>query len=237
MATGIAHEINQPLNNISMTVDNILYDIHEKRSVDVNYIEGKAQKLFANITRMRNLIDHIRLFARSHEDPLNNTFQVNEGINNALSMIGAELRHLDIEIDIRLASDLPILEGSIYKFEQVILNLMLNAKDGLEEKRQAGEHSFKMEIKVSSRLEGDEVIVEVEDNGAGIDEDKLPQIFVPFFSTKDEGKGTGLGLSISFGIIKQFNGRIEILSKKHIFTKAVISLPVANNMSKKIANN
>jgi len=224
MAAGIAHEINQPLNNISLTIDNILFDIKEKQFVDRAYIEKKSQRLFENILRMRNLIDHIRLFARSHEDKFHASFNVNEGIKNTLSMISEQLMNLEIRLIVHLDKNIPEINGSIYKFEQVILNLLLNAKDGLEEMKKSTPEPYKMQITITTKLQKENIIVEVEDNGAGIDSDKLDQIFLPFFSTKDEGKGTGLGLSISFGIIKQMNGNIEIQSKKFHSTKVTITL-------------
>jgi len=237
MAASIAHEINQPLNNISMTIDNILFDSKEKQIVDKAYIERKSHKLFENIARMRNLVDHIRLFARGHEDAFHTAFNVNEAIKNSLSMISQQLSHKEIGLVIQLDKNLPDIDGNIYNFEQVVLNLLLNARDAMEEKKTKVSKSYEKQIRIVTKYKENSIYIEIEDNGCGIEKEKLEQVFLPFYSTKEEGKGTGLGLSISLGIIKEMNGQIMIDSEKNKYTRITIALshtPYEEQMAKTV---
>ncbi len=134
MASGIAHEINQPLNTISMSLDNILHELSSDEKIEKSYLHKKTEKVFDNITRIRNIIDHIRVFSRSHDDYILTDFSINSSILNAVSMISEQFKHHGITLDLALDDHLAQLTGNTYKFEQVILNLLSNAKDALMEK-------------------------------------------------------------------------------------------------------
>lgn len=97
LASGIAHEINQPLNTISLAMDNILDEIAAKEKIEQGYIRKKSEKIFDNITRVRNIIDHIRVFSRGHDDSILSGFNVNLSIQNAVSMISEQFKHHDIQ--------------------------------------------------------------------------------------------------------------------------------------------
>ncbi len=212
MAAGIAHEINQPLNIISLVMDKILFDAARVDKIDLEFLKRKSDKIFENITRMRNIIDHIRAFSRSHDDFVLTAFDVNASIDNALSMIREQFKHLGINLDVHFGRQIPQILGNTYKFEQVILNLLANAKDALIDKKSNEDDFSEMIIEVRSYLEGHFLIVEVTDNGVGISNDDIQHIILPFYTTKEEGKGTGLGLTICYQIIKEMGGTIEIIS-------------------------
>lgn len=112
--------------------------------------------------------------------------------------------------------------------EQVILNLLMNSKDALLEKQQRINDDFDKAIVVRSYLESEKIVIEVIDNGIGIPEEHLGQVFLPFFTTKESDKGTGLGLSISNQIVKEMNGTIEIICNQ--FNGATVKI-VLDNMS------
>jgi len=224
MAAGIAHEINQPLNIISLIMDKILFESAKTESIDLEFLKIKSDKIFENITRMRNIIDHIRAFSRSQDDYLLTFFDLNSSIENAVSMIGEQYKHLGISLNLHLNKQIPQLFGNNYKFEQVIINLLINAKDAVLEKKKAQTDYFKMIIGIKSYYRDQMILIEVTDNGIGISSDDINNILLPFYTTKDEGKGTGLGLSICYQIIKEMNGNIEISSDRQVGTKITLVL-------------
>ena len=134
MATGIAHEINQSLNIISLTLDNIVFEADHTKIINKDFLAKKTSRIFENIDRIKNIIDHVRAFSRSQNDFILSEFDINESIKNALGMISEQLRHNGIDLKLSLAKNLPQIVGNTFKFEQVILNLLSNAKDTLLEK-------------------------------------------------------------------------------------------------------
>ena len=133
----------------------------------------------------------------------------------------------DIKIDFDLSEDINSVLGNPFKYEQVVLNLLTNAKDAIEEKSQNKDINLNFEKKIQLRSynKNENVIFEIEDNGVGIEEEVLDKIFQPFYTSKEIGRGTGLGLSISYGIIKEMKGTISVTSKKGVGTKFAISIP------------
>ena len=226
MASGIAHEINQPLNIISLVMDKILFESAKTETIDIGFLKNKSDKIFENITRMRNIIDHIRDFSRSHDDYLLTAFDINSSIENAASMIVEQFKYLGINLNLQLKKQIPQIFGNTYKFEQVILNLLVNAKDAVIEKKNKKLEYVDMIIGIRSYQENQFIIVEVSDNGIGISNDDVNNIMLPFYTSKEEGKGTGLGLSICYQIIKEMKGTIDITSKRYHGTKIKIVLDI-----------
>jgi PAS domain S-box-containing protein len=224
MAAGIAHEINQPLNTISIGLENLLHEVLHNR-VDPVYMQRKADKIFENIARIDRIIDHIRTFSRSSDGDFVAGFSINESVGNAIGMISGQLQHKGIALTIDLNDALPVVMGNTYKFEQVILNLLMNAKDAVEERHKMAGSGFSMVIGVKSYQDEKNCTVEVSDNGIGIAQHELDKIMLPFHTTKEAGKGTGLGLSISFGIIREMNGNIEIESTPQSGTTIRVIVP------------
>ncbi len=214
MASGIAHEINQPLNIISMVMDKILFETAKTESIDIAFLTAKSEKIFSNITRIRNIIDHVRAFSRTHDDYVLSAFDINASIENAVSMITEQFKHLGITLNLELEKQLPQIFGNTYKFEQVIINLLVNAKDAVIDKKINQKETEELVVGIRSYQENQFLIVEVTDNGIGIKSDDVNNIMLPFYTTKDEGKGTGLGLSICYQIIREMDGTIEIESDK-----------------------
>ena len=141
-------------------------------------------------------------------------------------MISEQFKHLGIQFVLNLDGALPRPVGNTYKFEQVIVNLIINAKDAIEEKVHIMNTDFNKVVKISSYHKNHHVYVEVQDNGIGIEPKDLDKVMLPFYSTKKEGVGTGLGLSISFGIIRDMNGTIDIQSERLEGTTIKIMVPV-----------
>lgn len=141
-------------------------------------------------------------------------------------MMSEQLKHLGVNLNLQLSKQIPALFGNTYKFEQVIINLLVNAKDAVLEKKSKQADNSKMIIEIRSYQENQNIIVEVTDNGIGIKSDDINNILLPFYTTKDEGKGTGLGLSICYQILKEMNGTIEITSDGTNGTKIKLELEI-----------
>jgi C4-dicarboxylate-specific signal transduction histidine kinase len=226
MASGIAHEINQPLNIISMVLDKILFESDITETIDKGFLKNKADKIFENITRIRNIIDHIRAFSMSQNDYVLSLFNVNASIENAVSLIVEQFKHLGIRLNLHLDKKIPQIIGNTFKFEQVIVNLLNNAKDAVIEKKNKQEEYCDLIVAIRSFRENETLIVEITDNGIGISNDDINNIILPFYTTKEEGKGTGLGLSICYQIIKEMGGNLDITSDKVYGTKIKLVLKI-----------
>jgi PAS domain S-box-containing protein len=227
MAAGIAHEINQPLNIISLVMDKILFEVAKREIVDAGFLKIKSDKIFENIARIRDIIDHVKAFSSSRVESMLTAFNVNSSIVNATSMIVEQFKHNGINLNLQFEQQIPPIVGNTYKFEQVILNLLSNAKDAVIEKKSKHNEDFEMLVGIRSWLENQCIFVEITDNGIGISKDDIDHIMLPFYTTKEEGKGTGLGLSICHQIMKEMRGIIEISSESLHGTniKLVLQLP------------
>jgi PAS domain S-box-containing protein len=235
LATGMAHEINQPLNTISLSIDNIIFSL-DNNSLTEQYLKNKLNKVFDNITRIKKIIDHVRTFSRDQDDLILSDFGINTCIQNSISMISEQLAQKEIHLEFTPDESIPDIAGNGYRFEQVIVNMLVNSKDAIEERKRKNCHKFEKRIDISTSFSSLQAIVEIRDNGIGIKNEDIDKVLLPFFTTKAAGQGTGLGLSISYGIIKELGGEIDIQSKKEMGTTIQIKIPTQGNKNKK-ANN
>ena len=225
MASGIAHEIYQPINNIGLMVDKMLMSASKNDWSCKQEIKTTSEKIFENIIRAQTIIDNIRSFSSTDNNYISSDVNINKSIRNALLMVSEQCKHRSITLDFKPEQERFPVTGNIYKFEQVMFNLVKNSMDALEEKKQLNIPPFEMKILIRSFYVNNSVVVSVEDNGIGISEKNMEYIMHPFYTTKESGKGTGLGLSISYGIIKEMNGEIRIKSTPMGGTTIIITLP------------
>jgi len=211
MATGIAHELNQPLNVIMLGCDYLDKKVRLGRSVTPEDLKQVTRELTTNVERAARIIAHLRQFGRKADGTMM-PIDVNIPIASVFNLVGTQLEARGIKWDLLLEDDLPSILGDINRLEQVFINLVLNARDAiLSQERKEGQVAIPSKaIRVRSFLENKRVVVTVADTGPGIPETVRSKVFEPFFTTKKTGEGTGLGLSISYGIIKEHNGTIEI---------------------------
>ena len=228
MAAGMAHEINQPLSTIKFVLNNLQLAI-EEGEFDYDYLKNKSNKVNTAVSRISNIINHVRVFSREQSNKAGRsfeTFNIKTSIENALSLIGQQLRNACIELHVNeIPSDL-ITKGDIYKLEQVILNLISNAKDAVLEHKKSNP-DLEMKIQLSAEKKKHKIEIVVSDNGIGIPINNIEKVLNPFFTTKDAGKGTGLGLSISYGILQEMHGNILFKSDSNN-TLAIVTLPLIN---------
>ena len=210
MSAGIAHELNQPLSVLA-TSARILTKQQSGTRFSPEIIAEVAREVAQQVERATRIINHLREFGRKNQversrvdllSPLNGVFQ----------LMGQQLKVHDIKVEIETPQHLPAVWGEQNRLEQVFINLVLNARDSIDEKRRA-KPGMKGVISIQAGSRKDMVWVRISDNGVGIPPNILDRVFEPFFTTKEVGKGTGLGLSISYGIIRDFGGSIEAESQ------------------------
>jgi histidine kinase len=208
MATGVAHELNQPLSVIKTASSFFIKKINNHEPIQEDILDTMLTKVDSNVDRATKIINHMRQFARKSEMEMEKVY-VNEILENAFEIFSQQLKVRGIEVVRDMHPDLPKIQADPSRLEQVFINLLLNARDAIEEKH-AGGISYDDGEKITLRtfMDQKQVVVEVCDTGAGIPKHIMEKIFEPFFTTKEVGKGTGLGLSISYGIIKDCGGEI-----------------------------
>lgn len=225
LAAGIAHEINQPLGGISMGLDNILFKL-SMDGVSEEYMRNKIDAMFTDIDRIRQIINHVRIFSRDQKNLIDDNVDINQVVKDSLSLISRQYQNHNIEITLNLTDEKCITIGNKFRIEQVFLNLLSNAKYAVDERnKNEFATNYIKRINISSKVENSKVVVEIADNGTGIPEQHLDNIFDPFFTTKDVESGTGLGLSISYGIIKEMKGDIQVTSEVNEYTKVSVIVP------------
>jgi len=230
LAAGVAHEINNPLGFVKSNLDILqeyLTDIqkhHQEmnnqpsaessqewretlaKKYDIEFILEDIPSLLeisiGGIERITEIVKSLKTFARI-EDSTKSKTDINEGLSATLTMVQNELKYnCVVHTDL---SPLPIIDAFPSKLNQVFMNLLINAGQSITESGEIFIRTFKKDS---------DIVIEIKDTGSGIPENVLPHIFTPFFTSKPVGEGTGLGLSITHGIMKQHDGRIEVVSEE-----------------------
>jgi signal transduction histidine kinase len=221
LASGIAHELNQPLTVIRGSAQLLLRNIEKGLSRD--YLVEQMKNTEKNTKRMMNIINHLRSFSR-HTETHYMPVDINQVINDCFMMIGEQLRLRNIELIKMFAPDLPKINGNYNQLEQVFLNMISNARDAVDSVETAA--SKRIEIVTQTVGNGpDAVDIIIKDTGVGISGKSIEKVFDPFYTTKEVGKGTGLGLSISYGIVKDHGGDIWVSETSKDGTTFVIRIP------------
>ncbi|WP_157212073.1 ATP-binding protein [Desulfomonile tiedjei] len=211
MATGIAHELNQPLSVIRLGCDYLLKTTQMGKSLAFDDMKNITEDLTASVDRASRIINHLRQFGRKTDETMTR-IDINDPIRNVFTLLGTQLEANKITWNLRLSEDLPHIIGDANRLEQVFMNLILNARDAMlsGDYTTCEERESEHVIHIASNSERGRVVVTVSDTGPGIPQSIRDKIFEPFFTTKKIGEGTGLGLSISYGIIREHKGTIEV---------------------------
>jgi C4-dicarboxylate-specific signal transduction histidine kinase len=227
LSAGMAHEINQPLVIISLSIENILQKINaQQKDISLTYLRKKFDSMQLNVIRIQHIIDNLRIFARDQSGILFEKVNIGTVITSTLEMIGPQLKKDEIYFLRDNADENLFVLGNIFKLEQVLLNIFSNSIYAVNQKM-AGDATgeYKKRIGINISASNDQIIINLYDNGVGIQADHLEKLFTPFFTTKREGQGTGLGLPIVYGIIKEMNGEIKVTSKPDEFTNVQLIFP------------
>ena len=211
LAAGVAHEVNTPLTGISSYAQLLLEDMEadDPRRETLEKIEIQTRRVAKIANSLLNL-------ARPERSSYEN-LPLNDAVREVLRLFEPQIRDKRIVVHVDLEETLPEVRGHRGKLQQVLLNLLSNARDAVEGGGRIG---------VRTVHRDDRVVLEVDDDGIGIAEHDLAHIFDPFFTTKGRGKGTGLGLSISYGIVREHDGTMFVESVPGEFTRFRVELPV-----------
>jgi PAS domain S-box-containing protein len=213
MATGVAHELNQPLSTIQIGTDLLRNMIKEGEKIPDSELALVSEQMAEQVVRAVHIINHLRQFGRKAQIQPERV-DINEPLEGVFTLLSQQLKLRGIRVVLDLTEDLPPIMGDINRLEQVFIDLVMNARDAMEEKqRQLGDSDFSNTLTVRSFKENSQVVVTITDTGTGIPDEIREKIFEPFFTTKKVGEGTGLGLSISYGIVQDYNGMIEVESE------------------------
>jgi PAS domain S-box-containing protein len=227
LSAGMAHEINQPLGGLSMSLDNILDDLNNE-GIQPDYLNRKINLMFEDINRIRQLINHVRVFSRDQQVEDQHVFDIIDVINDSLLLVNKLYISTRINLSVSIKNKNLKVYGNPLRLEQVFLNILSNARYAVEKKQQKSPVDYTKTIVIELSSSHNNHTITISDNGIGIPETQLANIFNPFFTTKNAQDGTGLGLSISYGIVTSMNGTITAQSKENEFTKMIIKLPAYN---------
>jgi two-component system NtrC family sensor kinase len=220
LAAGIAHEINNP---VAIMVEeagwmgDLLDEEELQESENVDEFRRSLKQISLQGVRCKEITHKLLSFARK-TDPVRHEIQVNDIIEEILSICKERSKFSNIRVQTELDQYLPLISASPTELQQVFMNLINNAIDAI------GSGGGLLEIR--SRVEGDKVVVDIADTGHGISKSVMARIFDPFFTTKPVGKGTGLGLSICYGIIQKLGGNLTVDSSVGLGTTFHVNIPI-----------
>jgi signal transduction histidine kinase len=237
LVSGIGHEINNPNQFIRGNIKILKQSLEDLLPIVDGYVTAHPDLKIAKLKydfwrnhvmmlvddmdhgsqRIKGIVEGLRSFARKDEGLLVDTIDINTLIEASARLVHNEVhKRADIELD--LADGLPPFTGNTQKIEQVIVNLLVNAGQAMREDTRGL-------VKTRTRADDSDVIIEIEDNGVGMNEKTMKQIFDPFFTTKRAKGGTGLGLAIAYRIVEEHGGHISVRSKQNVGTTFTIRFP------------
>jgi CheY-like chemotaxis protein len=212
---GVAHELNNPLTSVIG-----FSELLQATSSDPKEREHLGH-INRNALRCHKIVHSLLGFSRQHE-PERKLVRLHEVADAVLEIVSYDMRVNNVTLVREYAADLPPLLGDSHQLQQVVLNIVSNARQAMEAFRRDGQ------ITLRTGATEDRVWLRIIDNGPGISPENLKKIFDPFFTTKPQGKGTGLGLSLSYGIVQEHRGSIRAESQPGVGTEFILEFPIAN---------
>ena len=224
LAAGVGHEINNPLTIIIGNLE-LMKMYLEKEPPQLERFDSMIDKQMRAANRIADIVNNLRMFARIDDEV--SSFCIHDSIQEVIHMLSRILKveHINLVIDFSANSN--VVHGQMGRFQQVIVNLINNAKDATESVEQP-------EITISTHNKDGMVIIQVSDNGPGIPVEQRRKVFEPFYTTKGREKGTGLGLGISQSIVNDLKGTIELDEKVSIGATFLIKLPVGQESKNEV---
>ncbi|MBE9540845.1 MAG: PAS domain S-box protein [Proteobacteria bacterium] len=225
LASGMAHELTQPLNVIQVGSDFFLKKLKKGEKISNDELRTMAEEIGSHVDRASKVIKHMREFARQ-SDITRTRININEPIEDVFKVLGQQLRVHQIDVELDFDPHLPYIMAEHNRLEQVFINLVTNAMYAMDDKGlRLGNKKWKRLLKIKSFLYNNQVVVTISDTGKGLPEEIMDKIFEPFFTTREVGQGTGLGMSISYRIISDYGGTIEIESEVDKGTTFTLKFP------------
>ena len=225
LASGMAHELTQPLNVIQVASDFFLKKIKKGEDVSNDELRVMAEEIGSHVDRASKVIQHMRDFARQSE-VTRTRIDINEPIKDVFKVMGQQLRVHQIEVELDLDPHLPYIMADHNRLEQIFINLVTNAMYAMDDKGlRLGDNKWQRLLKIRSFPADGQIVVKVSDTGKGIPKKIIGKISEPFFTTRKLGQGTGLGMSISYRIISDYGGTIEVESETDKGTTFTLKFP------------
>jgi C4-dicarboxylate-specific signal transduction histidine kinase len=218
LTTGVAHELNNPLNNIGLYVGNVIDRIRLGED-DAEPLVADLEKAMEQVRKATEIISHLRTFGRAARVSIEQV-DVDDVIERSLLLVHEQLRLRGIEVELELCPDELLVVANPIQLEQVFINLLTNARDALTD-------SKRKTIRIASSRDEERIRIAFSDTGPGIPPELQQRIFDPFFTTKEVGTGTGLGLSITYSILKEYGGDISVESRPGKGATFMVELPFA----------
>jgi signal transduction histidine kinase len=212
--SGIAHELNNPINNIYLTAETLLEDYTDLSEAEANEL---ILDVLNQADRAADIVKNLLDFSRS-EPPSFANLSIAMVLDSTVKLVKNQIMVAGIGLKKNLPDDVPDIRGNLRNLQHVFLNLLLNAIQAMP-----GGGSIEIEVSQDS---SEYIRVDVKDTGKGIKPEDLERIFDPFFTTKGVGRGTGLGLSVTYSIVKTHGGYIEVKSEVNLGTTFSVFLPV-----------
>ena len=227
MATGIAHEINQPLTIISLATQVLRINLSKDDSTNIEI--GTISSIEQQVSRASNIINNMRRFARLNADSTS-LVDISEPLPIALSFFQEQFRLNEIKLITSISESLPKIRINSQKFEQIVINFLSNARYAVEKKAKYENENYTktIHIHLSASPGSNEVVFEIRDNGIGMTAEEQEHCLEPFFTSKEVGQGTGLGLSITHNIVTEFQGSIEVNSTEGEGTLIKVVFPAGD---------
>jgi len=216
LTSGVAHELNNPLNNISLTAETLLA---EYRDLPPQEMEELLSDIMEQAARGSEVVKKLLEFSRIDPNPRTTWVDVKEVLESTLKLVRNQLMVTGIRLKTDFQASLPPILGKRHDLQQAFLNILVNAI-------QAMPKGGKLTVRAAYQPHDEMVRVDIADTGMGIKQEDLSHIFDPFFTTKPVGQGTGLGLSLTYGIIRNHGGHIEVKGEEGKGTEFSIYLPV-----------
>ncbi len=221
LASGVAHEINNPIQGILGYAELLLSRVKEER------LKTYASEIIQETERISSIVYNLLAFAREEQEQFKPA-ELYPIVNSVLSLLGAVFRKERILVEVDVPKDLPLLYCRQKQIQQVVMNFLTNARDALNQRYPTSHENKKIKIRahlLEKSEENEWIRLTIEDLGMGIEPEVLKRIFDPFFTTKDRHKSTGLGLAVSHGIVKEHRGEISVESEPNHFTRFHLDLP------------
>jgi signal transduction histidine kinase len=219
LTTGVAHELNNPLNNIGLFVGNALDKIDKDLQGPMkNQLTADLRGATEQIQRAATIIDQLRMFGRASKETYE-PVSVGEVVTRTLTFLKEPIRLGGVTVSTIVPTPAPLVHGCQIQLEQVCVNLLKNAIDAMK-------HTPVKRLTVTCEVVRNRANIVIQDTGSGIAPDVLPRVFDPFFTTKEVGTGTGVGLSIAYGIVREHHGDLTVESEAGQGSRFVVSLPL-----------
>ena len=225
LLAGIAHELNNPLTVVLGTAQNLVNSTEDKS------VRQQLRRINAAADQCAKIVRSFLNAARKQSDETN-MFDLGSCIQGSLELASIGFKEEDIELSTEIEADLPEIDGNSYQISQVVMNLVLNAKQPLKNM----DTPRQIKIKCHRSVNKSQIELHIIDNGPGIPEENLDRIFEPFFTTKPQGEGTGMGLSLTHGIVTSHGGTIEVVRHSQSGAHFKICFPIDTSQTSDISS-